>query len=209
MIRYSNFIFVIEPRDALPPTTREIPRVLIEHRQLRYRYFYDFQYGFGLLLGIQLGKASHHLCGFYENYSLTIGRRSSLACAEMTIVIAFTQVSCRILFSTYSEQITTFYNQELVIDAILTADPIHSAETLIAIIVLVTVTRNILPPLAVHALGFLLRSNWPVYKRAQQKIYVIAIATLQVGKSSYVLRAIGDLRGWHHIAIYDSYGQCM
>ena len=81
------------------------------------------------------------------------------------------------------------YNCELVTDdAMLTADPIGPTEMLIASIIVAAVAATIVPPLAVHWDDF--RSEWTVYKRAQRKIYAIAIATLQVGKSMHYARAV-------------------
>ena len=80
------------------------------------------------------------------------------------------------------------YNCELVTDAMLIADPIRPTEMLIASIIVAAVAASIVPPLAVHWDDF--RANWIVYKRAQRKIYAIAIATLQVGKSMHYARAV-------------------
>ena len=80
------------------------------------------------------------------------------------------------------------YNCELITDAVLTADPIRPTEMLIASIIVAAVAAQMVPPLAVHWDEF--RNKWAIYKRAQRKIYSIAIATLQVGKSMHYARAV-------------------
>ena len=85
------------------------------------------------------------------------------------------------------EQIRS-YNCELVSDALLLADPIRPTEMLIASIIVAAVAATMVPPLAVHWDKF--RADWTVYKRAQRKIYAIAIATLQVGKSVHYAHSV-------------------
>ena len=79
------------------------------------------------------------------------------------------------------------YNCELISDAVLTANPIYPAELLIAAITAAAVAAQMIPPLAVHWDEF--RELWPTYKRAQRRIWAIAISTLKVGQSMHYARS--------------------
>lgn len=72
--------------------------------------------------------------------------------------------------------------RSLISDSVLTLNPIYPAEVLIAIIVAAAAAAQMIPPLAVWWDEF--REHWSVYKRAQGRIWAIAIATLQVGRST-------------------------
>ena len=79
------------------------------------------------------------------------------------------------------------YNCELVSDTVLTLNPIYPAELLITAITTAAAAAQMIPPLTVYWDEF--REHWPIYKRAQRRIWAIAIATLQVGQSIHYARA--------------------
>ena len=79
------------------------------------------------------------------------------------------------------------YNCEIISDAVLTMNPIYPAEMLLTAIVAAAAAAGMVPPLAVYWDEF--RTHWPIYQRAQRRIWAIAIATLRVGQSMHYARS--------------------
>ena len=125
----------------LPPIIHEISWINIERRQLRWcRIYYSLQYGFRH--SIQLGQITtviivmvfKHVCSreLFADYWTALEsrvRRDDDCDRVYSGVMPHPLID---LQYHKTDQITTFYNQELVTDAMITADPIRSAETLIA-----------------------------------------------------------------------------
>ena len=80
------------------------------------------------------------------------------------------------------------YHCTLVPEEVLRDNPIQPAEFLVAAIVIAAKEINKDPPL--DDLWDVFQTKWPIYKRAQRKIYATIIATLQVGTSMHYARAV-------------------
>ena len=90
------------------------------------------------------------------------------------------------------------YDVTLVAEALLQSNPIEPTEVFINAIKIAAATANKDPPLSLLWNEF--NTQWPKYRKAQRKIYAIAISTLRVGSSMHYARSVPFGAGTHLLA---------
>ena len=100
-----------------------------------------------------------------------------------------------VLFQKQNHQQILDYGLTLIAEAVLAVNPIQPAELLLQEIKHAAAQANKDPPLDTNWNVF--QTEWLKYKKAQRKIYAIAIATLRVGSSMHYARQVPFGAGTH------------